>query len=217
MSLNCNGSSYITTTVTNMPNTRAAKTMCCWVNCSDFSSTVRSWLNLVWTTSSASQFGCRSDGLVGVWDYGGNYMVSTTAPATNTWFHMAYTCDGNKSHYLYINGVLVNSNTNYQQTIAAVTSLQIGGNQWGEYLSGYMDDIRIYNRTLTANEILSIYSTKGNDLIVYGLISRWLITGVAGASLSSITDSAYSKNSSTISNGSFTTYNSYIDSFRKPI
>ena len=35
-------------------------------------------------------------------------------------------------------------------------ALQIGGNTvWGEYFSGRIDEVRVYNRALTATEILT--------------------------------------------------------------
>ena len=45
---------------------------------------------------------------------------------------------------------------------ASVTSsaLRIGGNSvWGEYFKGLIDDVRIYNRPLTAAEIQSDMNT----------------------------------------------------------
>jgi hypothetical protein len=38
--------------------------------------------------------------------------------------------------------------------------LQIGGNTvWGEYFAGLIDDVRIYNRALTAAEISNAMNT----------------------------------------------------------
>jgi PKD repeat protein len=73
----------------------------------------------------------------------------------NTWTHLAGTYDGAYQR-LYVNGVLVSSRV---QTGAIRTSndvLRIGGNSiWNEYFKGLIDEVRIYNRALSATEIQS--------------------------------------------------------------
>ncbi len=77
----------------------------------------------------------------------------------NTWNHVAATINGSAVN-LYINGVL-----NYSSTISATATnaaqeLDIGGKNDG-YFNGYMDDVRIYNRALSASEVSALYnSTK---------------------------------------------------------
>jgi hypothetical protein len=74
--------------------------------------------------------------------------------ALNTWTHLATTYDG-QTIRLYKNGTLVSS-TNYQGSI--VTSdqpLVIGGNSvwWNEYFRGVIDEVRVYSRPLSGEEI----------------------------------------------------------------
>jgi hypothetical protein len=82
-----------------------------------------------------------------------------TAVPLNTWTHLALTY--NRSQLLvYVNGSLA-SNTSVTGNLATSTSaLRIGGNSvWGEYFQGRIDDVRIYNRALSAAEIATDLNT----------------------------------------------------------
>jgi len=71
----------------------------------------------------------------------------------NTWTHLVATYDGQYQR-LYVNGAEVSKNpatTPIQQSSGV---LRIGGNSvWGEFFDGKIDEVRIYNRALTATEI----------------------------------------------------------------
>lgn len=88
--------------------------------------------------------------------YVGGPDVSAEGPADipiNAWTHLASTYGGAQLQ-LFINGLEVAS-TPVTGTIQQSTgSLRIGGNSiWGEYFSGLIDEVRIYNRALSAAEI----------------------------------------------------------------
>jgi concanavalin A-like lectin/glucanase superfamily protein/galactose oxidase-like protein/Big-like domain-containing protein len=77
-----------------------------------------------------------------------------TAPLPiNTWSHLAMTYDGAQLK-LFLNGNQVRS-VNRNGSIAASTGpLRLGGNAvWTEFFDGRLDEVRIYNRALTAAEI----------------------------------------------------------------
>jgi Concanavalin A-like lectin/glucanases superfamily/Domain of unknown function (DUF1929)/Bacterial Ig domain/IPT/TIG domain/Kelch motif len=77
----------------------------------------------------------------------------TTALALNSWTHLAVTYDG-ATLRLYINGTEVSSKPLSGSIHTSTGVLRIGGNSiWGEYFSGLIDEIRIYNRALTTAEI----------------------------------------------------------------
>jgi hypothetical protein len=82
-----------------------------------------------------------------------------TALAANTWTHVAATFDGTTMR-VYVNGAQVATRA-WTNTIATSTGvLRIGGNSiWGEYFNGQIDDVRIYNRVLTAAEITTDMNT----------------------------------------------------------
>jgi hypothetical protein len=77
----------------------------------------------------------------------------TSALPLNAWTHLAATYDGSRIR-LYVNGVEVGSATASSALVTTSGALRIGGNTvWGEYFRGRLDDIRIYNRVLSAGEI----------------------------------------------------------------
>ena len=56
--------------------------------------------------------------------------------------------------------MLVRTTTNVTAIKASTGNLRIGGNSiWGEFFSGLIDDVRIYNRALTATEIQTDMNT----------------------------------------------------------
>ncbi len=73
----------------------------------------------------------------------------------NTWTHLATTYDGTTQN-LYVNGALVASRPQAGAVVTAPNPLHIGGDSiWGEYFSGIIDEVRIYNRALSQAEIQS--------------------------------------------------------------
>ncbi len=71
----------------------------------------------------------------------------------NTWAHLAATYDG-AALRLYVNGTQVATRAQSGGLVTSTGALRIGGNSiWGEYFAGLIDDVRIYNRALTAAEI----------------------------------------------------------------
>ena len=80
----------------------------------------------------------------------------------NTWTHLAATYDG-ASLRLYVNGTQV-ANARRAGSIATSTgALKIGGNAiWGEWYSGLIDEVRVYNRALTPAEIQGGHDEAGD-------------------------------------------------------
>jgi|GEM_PF-6019272 len=85
-------------------------------------------------------------------------LTSLTTLSINNWYHLAYTFNSTTAS-IYINGVL-NTSTNYG-TIAIdsnTSTLGIGGSSVGNYFSGKLDDVRIYNTGLTAAQVKKLYN-----------------------------------------------------------
>jgi hypothetical protein len=75
---------------------------------------------------------------------------------SNTWTHLAATYNGSILT-LYRNGVAVGATT-VSSTLSPTTgTLQIGASQDGAYFKGLIDEVRIYNKALSATEIQNIY------------------------------------------------------------
>lgn len=88
-----------------------------------------------------------------------NPLKGTSALPLNVWTHLAATSDGATAR-LYMNGVQVSSRALAGSTLTSSGPLRIGGNNvWGEFFKGRIDDVRIYNRPLTANEIQADMNT----------------------------------------------------------
>jgi hypothetical protein len=82
-----------------------------------------------------------------------------TKPALNAWTHVAATYDGTTIR-LYINGVQAATAPQTGALIASTQPLRFGGDApWGEWFQGSLDELRVYNRALTAAEVQTDMST----------------------------------------------------------
>ena len=90
---------------------------------------------------------------------------------TDTWYHVTGTWDGANA-IIYVNGVMDHASS-YAHSAPIGTDtrdLYLGGRASNDLFHGTLDDIRIYNRALCADEILELYSSGD-----FGLrIIKWL-------------------------------------------
>ena len=83
----------------------------------------------------------------------------TAKLSLNTWTHLAATYDGSVLR-LYVNGAQVSTRTIGGNILTSTSPLRIGGDSSGsEYFNGLIDEVRIYNRPLTAAEIQTDMNT----------------------------------------------------------
>lgn len=75
----------------------------------------------------------------------------------NTWWHLACVSDGT-SVASYVNGVSLDTEL-AAGSIAETTNMAIGTRSWGPAFpfTGYIDDVRVYNRALSSKEIQALY------------------------------------------------------------
>jgi PKD repeat protein len=88
---------------------------------------------------------------------GGTYasgpLYGTSALPLNTWSHLAATCDGTTLS-LYVNGVQTASRPETGSVNISSGAVTIGGDAtYGQFWDGLIDEVRIYNRALSAGEI----------------------------------------------------------------
>ena len=84
-----------------------------------------------------------------------------SALVLSSWTHLATTYDGAVLR-LYVNGSLVVSRNVSGAMPNSSQPLQIGGNNvWAEWFAGSIDEVRVYNRALTAAEIVADRDTPG--------------------------------------------------------
>lgn len=93
---------------------------------------------------------------------GGLNMNSATLISANTWYHVVATFDGSSVAKIYVNGALdatasASAPPNFSGN--SPTSL-IGGDGGSANLKGQLDDLRVYNRALSASEVSELYNTK---------------------------------------------------------
>jgi hypothetical protein len=100
------------------------------------------------------------------------YFVSSSDPSTpvnvsgtgtlpvNDWSHLAVTYSDSVLR-AYINGVLVDSRSVASPLTTSDGALRIGGNSiWGEFFAGRIDEVRIYDRALSAPDIQRDMNTQ---------------------------------------------------------
>jgi Concanavalin A-like lectin/glucanases superfamily len=73
----------------------------------------------------------------------------------NTWTHLAVTYDGTVVR-MFVDGVQVGTRAVTGSIAVSTGALRIGGNTvWPEWFDGLIDEVRIYSRVLSAEEIRS--------------------------------------------------------------
>ena len=124
-----------------------------------------------------------STGQLWFWPSGGNDKFSTNTVPLNKWTHVVATYDGTSIRF-YINGVL-----NSVQTMSApqgsATFLKIGAKAWTTgYWQGKLDEVRLYNRALSPQEVLQLYhlgtvtiAQSNTVALSSGLIGHWPLNG----------------------------------------
>jgi len=108
-------------------------------------------------------------------------ITSTNIIPVNIWTHCVFTFNASISEVLYINGIL-----NKQQTSGVLTAFN--GNNTASFriadrgdgtatrFSGSIDEVRIYNRALSQNEITTLYNAGASKLLAAtnnGLVGHW--------------------------------------------
>lgn len=88
------------------------------------------------------------------------YGVSIGEISANTWYHIVGTWDGTTMN-AYNNGTLSGSlNPGASPDTGGINAFEIGRNDnFGGYVNATLDDIRIYNRTLSVAEVNALYGT----------------------------------------------------------
>ena len=129
-----------------------------WRRIFDFGSSTTVNMFLVPNSGSTVRFAITTGG-------NGAEQQLNASPAlpTGVWKHVAVTHSGNTGT-LYIDGVQVAQNTNMTlspSSMGSTTKNWIGRSQYSgdSYLDGQIDQFRIYNRALSASEILALFQT----------------------------------------------------------
>jgi len=96
---------------------------------------------------------------------------TTDSPINSTnWHHVVFVRNNNDVLTTYVDGVLDNTSTNAALTggviianSSTIGALRRSNDSQSRYFSGSIKDVRIYNRTLSATEVKSLYDLKGQS------------------------------------------------------
>jgi glucose/arabinose dehydrogenase len=115
--------------------------------------------NLAWALYAYGSAGFPSGH---VFTSGESWARGTAALPLTTWSHLATTWDGSTVR-MYVNGTQVGTTTRTGTLVTSTQPLRFGGNSvWPEWFRGRLDEIRIYNRALTAAQVQSDMTTPVN-------------------------------------------------------
>lgn len=157
------------------------------------------------TGSWESRYNRRGKIYSDIWQ-SGSPPASVVTLTTGTLYHVAMTADsvGNTGDN-YINGVLdINTDGTHGGSSGGTTFSMGTRTGSSENIDGRLDDFRIYNRILSAAEILTIYSCRGRDNIYEGLIHRWVMNeGAPGTAVSSVIDLTGNLNGTAVGNPTY--------------
>ena len=170
--LTFNGSNQVTANDSALPAASSTLTVSAWVKTTSTSPTFQSIVRYGGSTSGSQYYigmykGTDCTGTITT--TGGNYAAVAGAGGAGSnvcdnvtindgqWHNITSTYDGT-NHLLYVDGVLKSSRT---QTLAITPggagSFHIGGLA-GQLLTGSADEVRVYNRALSATQVASLYN-----------------------------------------------------------
>jgi hypothetical protein len=102
-----------------------------------------------------------ANGYVAAYDYGDAGITSPLAYANGAWHHAVYIRSGT-SLKLYLDNALAATGTSACNSVSTTSALTIGNSVNGMItFNGALDDIRIYNLALDANQIGALYHEGG--------------------------------------------------------
>lgn len=104
-------------------------------------------------------------------------VTGPTAAATGVWNHMCGTYDGTTMR-LYVNGVSVATLARSGAITSSTGIFTIGcdassSTTRAEYFTGSIEEVRIYNRALSAGEVQTVYTCRGTSVIRNGMIVNY--------------------------------------------
>jgi len=104
------------------------------------------------------------------WNGGAVYSTGVTTPVVGKWYHLATTWDATNGLRLFVNGALdastpqavysASGGSNY--LFAALSPGGCAGNT--DYFKGSIDEMRVYDRALSAAEVYQLYNSGRTTL-----------------------------------------------------
>jgi prepilin-type N-terminal cleavage/methylation domain-containing protein len=155
--LSFNGSNnYITVpNLFNIPAGNAVYTIAAWIKPNSYGvEGIVGWGN--WgTTNAVNALRLSSNGIINYW-WSNDLVVTVSGLTDGKWHFVVAEFDGT-TRSIYVDGKIVGSD-NPNGHNAVLSNFRIGSTNNGEYFNGLIDDVRIYNRALSASEIADLYN-----------------------------------------------------------
>ncbi len=150
--------SYVSAGTNGLPGVNETKTVVAWIYQNTLTSASQSVVSLGNPAArSGLEHGFKAY-KTGVLDYDDTWLVTANSPREKQWHHFAYVFDGSQNR-LYIDGNQAGSST-IMPEVSSTTVFQIG--RWftgSEYFKGSIDELRVYNRALSQDEIRAAMAT----------------------------------------------------------
>jgi hypothetical protein len=171
---------YATIAASNLPALNGSLTVSFWAYWASVSGTAATGQNMVVLTdgSTFDQIGLWHDQTLSMWNNGGTNMLSASSTPSSGWHHIAYTFDGTTRKFYLDGGTPTTSTTaTYGGTPTTVYFGTYDGTH--ELFNGKLDDVRVYNRALSASEIgaLAAGDQPGTSLAVQTMTGSPVVSG----------------------------------------
>ena len=164
-------------------------TICSWVNLETYATASEYTIykridgslvgGFLFQADSNSQWGIETNN--GAWQT----HYANTRLTLNQWEHICAVNDAG-TLYFYLNGASDGSSAYTQPSNVAGLNQAISGGSAGAGPDGALDDVRIYNRALTAPQVLDIYQSGNNFAISDDLSHHWPLDETSGSSITDI-------------------------------
>ncbi len=97
--------------------------------------------------------------------YNGWYTKATTTIDSDGWHHVVVTGD-DTTHITYVDGNVITSSDFTNVLSGENQDIYIGVNYWDPEFTGYIDDVIVYNRTISAGEVERLYTGQTADKLL---------------------------------------------------
>lgn len=206
-SLRFSGSNYVS--ISDNPSIRPSSiTVSAWIKANSVTTGVRAgfvskwFLSALWGYSIETGLASCNNGAGDAARTGIKFMFRSTATASDfcafsnlseipgTWQHVVGTFDQSSGDAkIYIDGALISTVDKAPGTLhQPLSPLGIGAindsGSWGKYFNGTIDEVRIYNRTLSDAEVATLYNksrltimNKSSAVVSSGLVGWWTMDG----------------------------------------
>jgi hypothetical protein len=154
-----NGNAYVAVSNNSKINLSSNMTTSVWIKVATLNTNTGQYSGIVskWNSNALGGYIMRLSG-----DKIQNDNVNGSAIALNTWYHIVNTISSSKVPKIYINGVLNATGSALQNFNGNSDNVNIGVDYYTmegmtRSFTGSIDEVRIYNKELTADEIKSLY------------------------------------------------------------